>query len=318
MQRFTFWLVAIIALCIVPWISGDYTIYVVSLALIHIILAVGLNITMGYAGQVSLCHASFFGMGAYSMALLLARGWSFWAILPLSGSIAFVFGLIIGFPALKWRDHYLALITLAFNITSYLVSVQETEITGGPTGITSVARPSIGSFELTSDTAYYYLILFFTILAVLFSIWIIKSKWGRAFQALGLNTLAASAHGVNVRMYKLLAFAIGAFYAGVGGALFASLLRYVSPDSFTFVTSIECLIMIVVGGIGRIEGPIIGAILITVGPEVLRMAESAYMIIYSLLVILILIFMRKGLVVILDRVMEWIPTLGTKRFSPGG
>ena len=313
MQKWIFWGIIIAALCTVPLVSGEYTIYVISLTLIHIILAIGLNITMGYAGQVSLCHASFFGIGAYSMALLLARGWSFWVILPFSGFLACLFGIVIAFPALKWRDHYLALITLAFNITTYLVTVQETEITGGPTGIMNVARPSIGPYALTSDLAYYYLVLGFTILAILFSIWIVKSKWGRAFKAIGMNELAASAHGVNVRQYKLLAFAVGAFYAGVGGALFASLLRYVSPDSFTYVASIEFLIMIVIGGIGRLEGPIIGAILITVGPEILRVAESAYMIIYSLIVILVLIFMRKGLVDLLDRIRGWIPILGTKK-----
>lgn len=313
MKRWVWWSVFVASLCVFPVISGGYTLYVVSLTLIHIILAIGLNITLGYAGQVSLCHASFFGMGAYIMALLLARGWSFWAILPFSGFVACFFGIIIGFPALKWKDHYLALITLAVNIITYLVTMQETEITGGPTGISGVARPSIGPLQLSSDTSFYYLILFFTILAVLFSVWIIKSKWGRAFKAIGLNPLAASAHGVNVRQYKLLAFAVGAFYAGIAGALFAPLLRYVSPDSFTFVASIEFLIMLVIGGIGRIEGPIIGAVIITVGPELLRMAESVYLIIYSLLVILILIFMRKGLVTVYDQIRERAPRLLLKK-----
>jgi branched-chain amino acid transport system permease protein len=307
MKRLTFWIILIAALSIFPLLCGDYTLYVMSLTLVHVILAIGLNITLGYAAQVSLCHASFFGMGAYTMALLLAQGWNFWVILPLSGFIACFFGIIIGFPALKWKDHYLALITLAFNIITYLVTMQETEITGGPTGISGISRPSIGPLRFTSDVGFYYLLLFFTILAVLFSIWIINSKWGRAFKAIGLNDLAASAHGVNVRQYKLLAFAVGAFYAGAGGALFAPLLRYVSPDSFTFIASIEFIIMVVIGGIGRIEGPIIGAVIITMGPEILRMAESVYLIIYSLIVILILIFMRNGLVAIYDWVKQWIP-----------
>ena len=311
------WLVrgiAIGCLCILPWFLEDYTLYLASLTLVHIILAIGLNITLGYAGQVSLCHASFFGIGAYTMGLLLAQGWSFWLILPLSGLVASFFGTIVGFPALRWRDHYLALITLGFNTIFFLVMLQEGWITGGPTGITGISRPSIGPLTFTPDLNYYYLLLFFGILAFASSYWIATSKWGRAFTSIRLNEVAAQAHGVSLRNYKLLAFAVGAFYAGVGGGIFAPLLRYISPDAFNLIISLEFLVMIVIGGMGRIEGPIIGAIIVTMGPEVLRMAQSVYLIIYSLLVILIMLFMRGGLVVVVDRIRESIPALiGTRR-----
>jgi branched-chain amino acid transport system permease protein len=243
------------------------------------------------------------------MALLLAQGWSFWLVLPLSGLVASFFGTIVGFPALRWRDHYLALITLGFNTIFFLVMLQEGWITGGPTGITGISRPSIGALTFTPDLNYYYLLLFFGILAFASSYWIATSKWGRAFTSIRLNEVAAQAHGVSLRNYKLLAFAVGAFYAGVGGGIFAPLLRYISPDAFNLIISLEFLVMIVIGGMGRIEGPIIGAIIVTMGPEVLRMAQSVYLVIYSLLVILIMLFMREGLVVVVDRIRGLIPAL---------
>lgn len=314
MRRWLSWGIVTGGLCILPWFLEDYTLYVVSLTLVHTILAIGLNITLGYAGQVSLCHASFFGIGAYTTALLLAQGWSFWLVLPLSGLVASFFGTIVGFPALRWKDHYLALITLGFNTIIFLVMLQEGELTGGPTGITGISRPSIGPLTFTPDHNYYYVLLFFALLAFASSYWIATSKWGRAFTSIRLNEVAAQAHGVSLRNYKLLAFAIGAFYAGVGGGLFAPLLRYISPDAFTFFISLEFLVMVVIGGMGRIEGPIIGAIIVTMGPEVLRMAESVYLIIYSLLLILVMLFMREGLVGVVDRIRGSIPALiRTKR-----
>lgn len=314
MRRWLSWGIVTGGLCILPWFLEDYTLYVVSLTLVHTILAIGLNITLGYAGQVSLCHASFFGIGAYTTALLLAQGWSFWLVLPLSGLVASFFGTIVGFPALRWKDHYLALITLGFNTIIFLVMLQEGELTGGPTGITGISRPSIGPLTFTPDHNYYYVLLFFALLAFASSYWIATSKWGRAFTSIRLNEVAAQAHGVSLRNYKLLAFAIGAFYAGVGGGLFAPLLRYISPDAFTFFISLEFLVMVVIGGMGRIEGPIIGAIIVTMGPEVLRMAQSAYLIIYSLLLILVMLFMREGLVGVVDRIRGSIPALiRTKR-----
>lgn len=302
MKKWLPWIILIIIASILPRFLGDYTLYVVSLSLVYVILTVGLNITLGYAGQISLCQASFMGIGAYTMALLLKQGLSFWLILPFSGLIPCFFGAILGFPALKWKDHYLALITLAFNIITFLVMQQEKDFTGGPTGISNILRPALGPLEFSSDTNYYYLLVFFVVLAILSSYWIINSKWGRAFEAMRQNELAAKAHGVSLLSYKLLAFALGAFYSGIGGALFASLLRYISPDSFTMFTSFEILIMTVIGGMGRIEGPIIGALLITIGPEVLRVAASFYLIIYSLILIFVMLFMRKGLVVVLDRI----------------
>jgi branched-chain amino acid transport system permease protein len=163
MRRWLSWGIVTGGLCILPWFLEDYTLYLASLTLVHTILAIGLNITLGYAGQVSLCHASFFGIGAYTTALLLAQGWSFWLVLPLSGLVASFFGTIVGFPALRWKDHYLALITLGFNTIIFLVMLQEGWLTGGPTGITGISRPSIGPLTFTPDHNYYYVLLFFGI-----------------------------------------------------------------------------------------------------------------------------------------------------------
>ena len=212
MKRWLTWIVLGVIFCFVPLLSGDYVIYVVSLTFVHIIVCIGLNITLGYSGQISLCQASFFGIGAYTAALLLKMGWSFWLLLPLSGLIAAAFGIIIGFPALKWKDHYLALITLAFNIVTFLVMQQEGWLTGGPTGISGIPRPSLGPLKFSSDVSYFYFLLFFAALALVASYWIVQSKWGRAFRGIRENELAAEAHGVNLRNYKLLAFGLGAFF----------------------------------------------------------------------------------------------------------
>jgi branched-chain amino acid transport system permease protein len=219
-------------------------------------------------------------------------------------------GLLLGFPALQVKHHFLAMVTLGFNIMVFLVLRNWESLTGGSFGISGIARPAWGTLTFRSDRAYYLYMLAWAALVVFTAYWILGSRWGRAFRAIRENEMRAEALGVSLRNYKLMAFAIGAGYAGIGGALFAPLLGYIDAGAFTLDRSIQFLMMVVMGGLGRFEGPFIGAILVTVLPEVLRASEGLYLVFYAAAVILMMLFMPKGLV----GVWDWI----TRRPAAGG
>ena len=301
MARARWPLVAALALCLLlPLVLDQYKLYVLSLTLVYVVLAIGLNLTLGYAGQISLCHAAFMAFGSYAVAILGQHGVPFEVGLVLGVVLAFGWGLVLGFPALKVKHHYLAMVTLGFNIIVFLVLRNWESLTGGSFGISSVARPAWGPIRFTSDRAYYLYILGWAAVVVASAYWILTSRWGRAFRAIRENEMRAEAVGVSLRNYKLMAFAVGGAYAGIGGALFAPLLGYIDPGAFTLDRSIQFLMMVVMGGLGRFEGPFIGAIVVTVLPEVLRGSEGLYLIIYALAVILMMLFMPKGLVGLWD------------------
>jgi branched-chain amino acid transport system permease protein len=298
-RRLTIGLLGLLALA--PLGFEQYKLYVASLALVYLIMAIGLNLTLGYAGQISLAHGAFMAFGSYAVAVLGPRGWPFELGLLLGAALAFGWGLGVGFPALKVKHHFLAMVTLGFNIVVFLVLRNWESLTGGSFGISGIARPAWGRLAFQSDRAYYVYILAWAALVVGSAYWILGSRWGRAFRAIRENEMRAEALGVSLRNYKLMAFAIGAAYAGVGGALFAPLLGYIDPGAYTLDRSIQFLMMVVIGGLGRFEGPFIGAILVTVLPEVLRASEGLYLVIYAVAVILMMLFMPKGLVGVWDR-----------------
>jgi len=283
-----------------PLLLEQYKLYLVSLTLVYLILAIGLNLTLGYAGQISLAHAGFMAFGAYAVAILVPLGVPFEGALLVGVLIAFGWGLVLGFPALKVKHHYLAMVTLGFNVIVFLVIRNWESLTGGSFGISGIARPHWGPLRFASDRAYFYYILGWTVLVVASAHWILHSRWGRAFRALRENEMRAEVVGVSLRTYKLMAFAIGSAYAGIGGALFAPLLTYIDAGAFTLDRSIQFLLMVVMGGLGRFEGPFIGAAVVTLLPEVLRASEGLYLILFSLAVILMMLFMPKGLVAIWD------------------
>jgi branched-chain amino acid transport system permease protein len=292
-------------LLLFPLVLEQYKLYLASLTLVYLLLAIGLNLTLGYAGQISLAHAGFMSFGAYAVAILGPMGVPFEIAMIVGAIIAFSWGLVLGFPALKVKHHYLAMVTLGFNIIIFLVIRNWESLTGGSFGISGIARPRWGPLRFQSDRAYYYYILGWSVLVVASAHWILHSRWGRAFRAIRENEMRAAVVGVSLRNYKLMAFAIGSGYAGIGGALFAPLLTYIDPGAFTLDRSIQFLMMVVMGGLGRFEGPFIGAVVVTLLPEVLRASEGFYMIIFSLAVILMMLFMPKGLVGIWDWVVGW-------------
>jgi branched-chain amino acid transport system permease protein len=299
-QAFPVGLMALAALA--PLGFEQYKLYVASLTLVYLVMAIGLNLTLGYAGQISLAHGAFMAFGAYAVAILGQRGLPFELGLVLGAALGFGWGLVVGFPALKVKHHFLAMVTLGFNIIVFLVLRNWESLTGGSFGISGVARPAWGALSFRSDRAYYVYMLAWAAVVVGSAYWILHSPWGRAFRAIRENEMRAEALGVSLRNYKLMAFAIGAAYAGIGGALFAPLLGYIDPGAFTLDRSIQFLMMVVMGGLGRFEGPFIGAILVTVLPELLRASEGLYLIFYALAVILMMLFMPKGLV----GVWDWI------------
>lgn len=294
--------VAMLALIAVPPFLKNYGIYLFNYWLVFVIATMGLNLTVGYAGQKSLGHAAFFGIGAYTVAILMKAGVSFWLGLPAAMVGCFVVGLAIGFPALRVQALYLAFATLGFNTAVWLVIRNEEWLTGGTFGINNIARPSLFGLALDKPLAFYY---FSLAVAVLLALWLWKllaSPWGKAFTALRDNPIRAESLGVDTRSYTLLAFAIGAVYAGVAGALFAPLVEFIEPAPFSVSTSIMMYLMVVVGGAGYFFGPMLGAAVGVLLPEWLRFAQGWYLFFFGLAVVALMLWMPDGLLSIPDRV----------------
>ncbi len=294
------WLCTLAALLIpVLFFRSQYLLYICSLTCIYMIGATGLNIILGYAGQISLAHAAFYGIGAYVVALG-APTVSFWIALPLAGLVCFVIGLALGFPALRVKTHFLAMVTLGFNIIVYLILINEQKWTGGPYGIFNIERPKVGLLAFTSARGYQVLVAVVTCVLLFLAFWLLNSQWGRAFKAIRENEARGEMLGVNVRNYTLMAFAIGSSFAGLGGALIAPLFGYIDPTMFALGFSFQFLLMVVVGGVGRFEGPLIGAMIVVILPECLRITDKLFPILYALAAMLILIFMPKGMASVVD------------------
>jgi branched-chain amino acid transport system permease protein len=309
---------AVVLCALLPLALEQYKLYVLSLTCVYLILAIGLNLTLGYAGQISLAHAAFMALGSYAVAILGQRGFPFELGLLVGVVLAFGLGLVLGFPALKVKHHYLAMVTLGFNIIVFLVLRNWESLTGGSFGISGIARPHWGPISFKSDRAYYLYILGWAAVVVASSYWILTSRWGRAFRAIRENELRAEVVGVSLRNYKLMAFAIGAAYAGVGGALFAPLLAYIDPGAYTIDRSIQFLMMVVMGGLTRFEGPFIGA---RGGHDLARSPPGlgrSLFIIYALAVILMMLFMPKGLVGLWDLALAQLASLPARAGIDGG
>jgi branched-chain amino acid transport system permease protein len=284
-------------------------IYLLTLYCVYLMATFGLNLTVGYAGQMSLGQAAFFGIGAYIAAIALKAGIPFLLVLPIAGVACFVIGLALGFPALRVQHHYLAFATLGFNVLVFLGMRNEEKITGGTFGISGIPRPSLLGFAFDTEKAYFYFTLVSLVLLALFLWWLLRSPWGRAFAALRDNPIRAESLGVNITAYTLLAFAIGAAYAGIGGVYFASLVEFIEPGPFHLSTSLMMLLAVIVGGSGRFFGPVIGTIVIILLPEVLRSSnvealkfmQKWYLVFFGVAIVALMIWLPEGIVSIPDR-----------------
>lgn len=258
-----FWFVVLIAALIAfPFLVSNYYIYMANFMAINVIVAIGLNLLVGYTGQISLGHSGFFAIGAYGTIVLMTfAGFPFLLALPAAALVAALFGFLIGFPALRLEGPYLAIATLGFGITISLV-IGKIELFGGRQGL-HAPELAIGPWQIKTDRDFYMLLMVITVLMALFARNLVKTKVGRAFIAIRDDDVAAETMGVNLTYYKTLAFAVSAFYAGVGGGLYAYVLRFIEPELFNLVLSIFFLAFIVVGGLGSIMGAILGACLIS-------------------------------------------------------
>ncbi|MBB6577860.1 branched-chain amino acid transport system permease protein [Comamonas odontotermitis] len=298
------WIVGAIALLVLPLILqsfGNAWVRIADLALLYVMLALGLNIVVGFAGLLDLGYVAFYAVGAYMLGLMASphlaetfEGFkamfpnglhtSIWLVIPLGALLAAVAGLILGFPVLKLRGDYLAIVTLGFGeiIRIFMLNLdQPVNITNGPKGLGQIdsikifgfdfAKPlEIGSYTVSSVTLYYYLFLVLVVASVVICYRLQDSRIGRAWMAIREDEIAAKAMGINTRNLKLMAFGMGATFGGVSGAMFAGFQGFVSPESFSLMESIMIVAMVVLGGLGHIPGVILGAVLLSALPEVLR------------------------------------------------
>jgi branched-chain amino acid transport system permease protein len=301
MRAVTALAIALVALALAPLGLKNYGVYLLTLWCVYAMAGMGLNLTVGYAGQMSIGHAAFLGIGAYSAAILMKLGWSFWCVLPVAALLCFGVGLVLGFPALRVQHHYLAFATLGFNVLMSLFFRNEEWLTGGTFGISGIQRPALFSLSLDGSAAYFYFTYASTILLALVLWWLIRSPWGRAFAALRDNPIRAESLGVNIMAYTLLAFAIGAAFAGVAGAYFAALVQFIEPAPFSLSASLMMLLMVIVGGSGRFCGPLLGAAIVILLPEWLRFMQDWYLVMFGLAVVALMIWLPGGLLSIPER-----------------
>ncbi len=262
------------------------------------LIAMGLSLLMGYAGQISLGHAAFFGTGAYTSAILTGtHGWSPWTAMAAGIFIAAALAWVIGKPALKLKGHYLAMATLGSGEIVYIFFNAEVDLTGGPSGYIDGVIPylTLGSFRLDDELKYYFFTWFIVLVVLLLNLHMIHSRVGRAMRSIHTDEEAARAMGVNTARYKVGIFVLSAVYASLAGSLYAHYILFVAPGPFNLMESILLVTMVIIGGIGSIWGAILGAVLLTILPEVLRVFEDYNILIYGGILLVIMMFIPGGL-----------------------
>ncbi|HLZ19776.1 MAG TPA: branched-chain amino acid ABC transporter ATP-binding protein/permease [Smithellaceae bacterium] len=290
-------LLVVVVMLLPRFVTSSYWLNLVNLSISFSIACLGLNIVLGYTGQLSLAQAAFWGVGAYTSAILTTHlGLPVWLGMFAAFFVAALCGVLLGIPTLKLSGHYLAMATIGFGIILQLILVNEIWLTNGSDGITKIPSPWIGSFELKDPGTFFYVAAISLILLTWGAIHLKDSRVGRAFMAIRENEMAAGTTGVDTTYYKIMAFALSAGYAGFGGWLFAhSCSHYISPDTFSFEQSVIMLVMTVLGGSGSVIGAIMGATLLTMLPEVLRFLKDSYMMFYAAGIVAIMIFMPSGI-----------------------
>jgi len=309
--------------------AGTAWVRIANLAILYVLLALGLNIVVGFAGLLDLGYIAFYAVGAYVYALLASPHFDlhlpFWVILPIGAAVAALFGILLGAPTLKLRGDYLAIVTLGFGeiIRIFLNNLSRpVNITNGPQGVTGIDPFRIGSFdfsasggvlgvELSGPMRYYYLLLAAALVVIAVNLRLQNSRIGRAWEAIREDEVAARAMGIDTRNLKLLAFAMGASFGGLAGGMFSAIQEFISPESFVLVESIMVVSMVVLGGMGNVWGVILGALLLSFVPELLRWTvapvqnllfgrqviepEVIRMLIFGLALVLIMLFRPAGL-----------------------
>ncbi|XOT94208.1 high-affinity branched-chain amino acid ABC transporter permease LivM [Alcaligenes pakistanensis] len=312
-------LYVVIACAVVwPFFSGRAQVDIATLVLIYIMLGLGLNIVVGFAGLLDLGFVGFYAVGAYTYALLYHyAGWGFWEALPLAGGMAALFGFLLGFPVLRLRGDYLAIVTLGFGEIIRLLLINMYELTGGPDGISGIPKPTVFGFPMArraqeGETTFhdlmgwtfsnqdvvvylYLMALALALITLLVSSRVVRMPIGRAWEALREDEIACRSLGLNPTSIKLSAFTMGAMFAGFGGAFFAARQGLVNPESFTFIESALILAIVVLGGMGSQIGVILAAIVLTVVPELAREFAEYRMLIFGLVMVAMMVWRPQGL-----------------------
>ena len=287
-----------------------YYLHIAIISIIYVLLATGLNVAVGYVGQLSLAQAAFYGIGAYTSALLSVNfKVPFYFTLPISTLVAAFFGFLLGAPTLRLKGPYFVVASVSFNEVVRLTFLNWKSLTNGPNGITEIPVPAaiklgVLNIDFTQKIHFYYLYLIIAILVVLLTKNILQSRTGRAFKSIREDSIASEVMGINQAFYKIFAFSYSSALAGMAGSMFAHYVGFVSPESFMSSESINILIMTVMGGMGTITGPIIGAIGINFLLETMRFLQEYRLIIYGIVLFLVILFMPSGLMGLIGFVRE--------------
>lgn len=298
-----------------------YFLHLIILALIWVVLAQGQNLIQGFTGYVSIAQAGFMGIGAYSSTLLSVKlGWPVWAAMAAAPLMTAVLALLAGYPSLRVKGHYFAIVTLAYNMVIFIVLMTWSSLTGGEAGISRVPRPAdiaLGGFvwKLGDRLGYYYLVLIAAAAATFLCALILHSRVGRVLIAIRQNEALIEAAGVHTWRYKLLAFVVSASLAGLAGALYAHFIGFLNPDAFGVDHSLNAILAVILGGSGTLAGPAVGAFAVVFLPEYLRVAETYRLVIYGFILVAATIFMPRGLVPLMNQGLRalWARLRGVPR-----
>ncbi len=293
--------VSVLVTCCFPFVFSTYQTNIMTTALIYVVLGLGLNIVVGLAGLLDLGYVAFYAVGAYSYALLNHHfGLGFWTVLPIGAGLGALFGILLGFPVLRLRGDYLAIVTLGFGEIIRLILENWNDFSFGPSGIANIPRPSFFGMEMSLQAATIYIYFLMVGLAV-FTVFVVNrlqhSRIGRAWIALREDEIACQAMGIDKTKTKLTAFALGATWAGMMGVVFAAKTTFINPASFTFLESAIILSIVVLGGMGSILGVIIAAFILILLPEYLRAFSDYRMLIFGATMVMMMVFRPQGLVI---------------------
>ncbi len=303
-----FALLAVAALVLIgfPLVAPNrYVVHIVNMAGLYILISLGLNLAMGYCGQINLALGAFWGVGAYTAALLSTRlGMPIWINMPIGMILAGIVGALIALPMLKVRSHYLALVTIGLAETINVIIVNETWLTEGPIGISSIAMPNLFGIAIDGDERFYYLVLACVVIGYLAARQIVSHRIGRSFIAIRDDDVAAKAMGVNTAYYQILANAIAGVYCGVAGVLYAHMNTYISPDIFEFKSALFVLTMTMIGGMGSLAGSLVGGLGLPLIQEWLRAIGNWQLVAFGLAIMIVVLFVPGGVVGFTQRLEE--------------
>ncbi len=294
-KRWTGALLTIGFMALAPTLFGPYATVILTNALLYVVLALGLNIVVGYAGLLDLGYAAFFAVGAYTVGILTVQfGWDFWLTMPVAIVMAMLAGVIIGTPTLRLRSDYLAIVTLGFGEIVRLAA-RNLQITGAATGLSGIEQPWLFGWHISKPIDFYFLFLVLAIFGIVVSVRLANSRLGRAWLYVRHDEDVAEAMGIDRVRVKLAAYVIGAIFGAVGGAFFAVNLGAISPESFSFEQSVLILMAVILGGMGKIPGVVLGAFIVVLGPELLRDLGDVRLLVFAVGLLLIMLFRPSGI-----------------------